>query len=94
MSEISADRGEGCGKPLRLAVPTLQPCLYLEHTLCPGKGCSPLLCCASGVLLSAGPVSHSFTHSSTQRYALCFYYVPGAVLDTGVELRTEFLPWL
>lgn len=33
MSEISADRGEGCGKPLRLAVPTLQPCLYLEHTV-------------------------------------------------------------
>lgn len=65
-----------------------------SNTLCPGKGCSPLLCCASGVLLSAGPVSHSFTHSSTQRYALCFYYVPGAVLDTGVELRTEFLPWL
>lgn len=48
---------------------------------------------ASGVLLSAGPVSHSFTLSSIQQYLLCFSSVPGAVLDTGVELRTEFLPW-
>lgn len=45
VSEISVDRREGCGKPLRLAVLTLGFSPDYQNTLCAlGKAANP--CCA------------------------------------------------